>query len=50
MLFDNPVNRLSEYIGAVKASFDLFEQRECVPFQANFIICLAYRMNLFLSL
>ena len=36
MPFDKPVNRLSEYIGAVKASFDSFEQRECVPFQGEF--------------
>ena len=36
MPFDKPVNRLSEYIGAVKACFDSFGQRECVPFNGEF--------------
>tara|TARA_Y100001970_G_scaffold10252_2_gene12123 strand:- start:792 stop:1811 length:1020 start_codon:yes stop_codon:yes gene_type:complete len=36
MPFDKPVKRLSEYIGAVKACFDSFQQRECVPFHGEF--------------
>lgn len=36
MPFDKPVNRLSEYIGAVRACFDSFGKRECVPFQGEF--------------
>ena len=36
MPFDKPVNRLREYIGAVRACFDSFGKRECVPFQGEF--------------
>jgi probable F420-dependent oxidoreductase len=36
MPFDNPVNRLSEYIGVVKACFNSFGQRECIPFHGEF--------------
>ena len=36
MPFDKPVNRLSEYIDAVKTCFDSFRQRKCVPFQGKF--------------
>ena len=50
MPFDKPVNRLREYIGAVRACFDSFGKRSVFPFRASFIICLVYRMNLFLSL
>ena len=36
MPFGNPVNRLSEYIGALRTCFDSFGKRECVPFQGEF--------------